>query len=57
MAYSFYVAEIVEASTIDDNRLRIRVLPYMEYLRKNALVGLLFLGMNSIQVKRGNSYG
>ena len=30
MAYSFYVAEIVEASTIDDNRLRIRVLPYME---------------------------
>lgn len=34
MAYSFYVAEIIEASTIDDNRLRIRVLPYMEGIPK-----------------------
>ena len=34
MAYSFYVAEIVEASTIDDNRLRIRVLPYMDGIPK-----------------------
>ena len=34
MAYSFYVAEIIEATTIDDNRLRIRVLPYMEGIPK-----------------------
>lgn len=35
MAYSFYVAEILEASTIDDNRLRIRVIPYMEGIPKD----------------------
>jgi hypothetical protein len=32
--YSFYVAQIIEASTVDDNRLRVRVLPYMEGIPK-----------------------
>ena len=35
MAYSFYVADILEATTIDDNRLRIRVLPHMEGIPKD----------------------
>lgn len=32
--YSFYVAQVIEATTIDDNRLRVRVLPYMEGIPK-----------------------
>lgn len=32
--YSFYVAQVIEATTVDDNRLRVRVLPYMEGISK-----------------------
>lgn len=30
MSYSFYIAKIIDTSTINDNRLKVRVLPYMD---------------------------
>lgn len=30
MNYEFYIAQIVESATVDDNRLRVRILPQME---------------------------
>lgn len=35
MNYGFYLAEIVETATIDDNRLRVRILPQMEGINSN----------------------
>lgn len=35
MNYGFYVAQVIEAATVEDNRLRVKILPQMENISSN----------------------